>query len=64
MRALEDPKEFPGGALDMTTNVALPKVVKYLEPETKRLGLSTPRWDSVDRALKKYRAKHSSAESA
>jgi len=65
MRALEDPELFPGGVpLDMTTKAVLKKVANYLEPETKKFGLSTPEWDSVDRALKLYRAKHSSAQSA
>jgi hypothetical protein len=65
MRALEDPELFPGGVpSDMKTNVALPIVVEYLKPETKRLRLLDPEWDSVDRALKLYRAKHSSAQSA
>jgi hypothetical protein len=58
LSALQPGALFPDGVPpDMTTNVALPKVVKYLQPETERLGLSAPEWDSVDRALKQYRAK-------
>ena len=59
--ALRDPELFPNGTDGIPTNVAHPKVVKYLQPETKRLGLSDPSWDSVDRALKIIR---SSARSA
>jgi hypothetical protein len=56
LRALRDP-DFPGGvADDIPTNVIHPKVVKYLQLETKRLGLSDPSWDSVDRALKIIRS--------
>jgi hypothetical protein len=58
LAALQPGALFPDGVPpDMTTNVALPKVVKYLQPETEMLGLSAPEWDSVDRALKQYRAK-------
>jgi hypothetical protein len=56
--ALRDPALFPGGVPDdMPTNVVQDKVADYLRPETKRLGISDPSWDSVDRALKKHRAK-------
>jgi hypothetical protein len=59
---LDNLEVFPGGVPpDMPTNVVLQKVANHLKPETERLGLTVPEWDSVDRALKQYRAKHSSA---
>jgi hypothetical protein len=59
MRALHDPELFPGGVPTEMSNAVFSKVVNYLQrqPETKNLGLSAPSWDSVDRALKQYRAK-------
>jgi hypothetical protein len=51
LAALHDPVLFPGRVPDdMRTNVVLSKVAKYLPPPA-------PSWDSVDRALKRYRAK-------
>ena len=59
--ALRDPELFPNGTDGIPTNVVQDKVADYLKLETKRLGISDPSWDSVDRALKVIR---SSARSA
>ena len=55
LRAL--PVLYPNGTDGIPTNVVLDEVADYLQPETERLGLRAPSWDSVDRALRQYRAR-------